>query len=80
MTFISAADLQTLVAQHPEAWRAIRDWLATGPTLCVYDMNLSVAELQKLESCLGLEPAQPAVDPGDGPSRVARAGRGRRDR
>ena len=56
MTFITSADLQTLVTQHPEAWRALRNWLATGPTLCVYDMKLSVDELRKLESCLALEP------------------------
>jgi hypothetical protein len=60
MIFISAADLQTLVTQHPEAWQAIRDWLATGPTLCVYDMGLSVADLQKLESYLKLTPESAA--------------------
>lgn len=61
MIFISAADLQTLVTQHPEAWQAIRDWLATGPTLCVYDMDLSVAELQKLESILKLASESPVA-------------------
>ena len=63
MTFISAADLQTLVTQHPKAWRALRDWVATGPTLCVYDMKLSVDELRKLEVALGLEPVSNPVTP-----------------
>ncbi|MHB0960946.1 MAG: hypothetical protein ACYC0X_33720 [Pirellulaceae bacterium] len=54
MTFISAADLQTLVVQHPLAWQALRDWLATGPTLCVYDMKLASEDLRRLESLLEL--------------------------
>ena len=60
MIFISAADLDTLVAQHGPAWQAVRDWLATGPTLCVYDMELSQEKLSRLETLLGF--SAPAED------------------
>ncbi len=65
MIFVSAADLQSLAAQQPATWQAIRQWLATGPTLCVYDMELSSDALSQLESQLELMP--PANrDPSDG--------------
>jgi hypothetical protein len=52
--FISRADLERLAANQPSAWQALRDWVASGPTLCVYDMELSDEQLAGLEALLGM--------------------------
>lgn len=35
--FIDLADLRKLVSTRPESWEAIRKWMSTGATLCVFD-------------------------------------------
>jgi hypothetical protein len=57
LIFVSREDFQSLVTQHPEQWRAIRDWLATGPTLCMFDVDLESPQLAELEQLLELPPA-----------------------
>jgi hypothetical protein len=61
MVFISASDLKAMAGEHRATWQALRQWLATGPTLCVYDMELSQEQLAGLEALLELNPAP---DPG----------------
>ncbi|MEE3372830.1 MAG: hypothetical protein VX346_26080, partial [Planctomycetota bacterium] len=36
LVFISLADLEQMVEQHPTRWEALRFWVATGPVLCVH--------------------------------------------
>jgi len=55
---ISRSDLEQLVAQHGDRWRAIREWLAGGPTLCVYDTPIDTDSLDELDRLLGLGPRQ----------------------
>lgn len=38
---LSAADLQTLVNNHPQQWAAIRQWILTGGNLIVFDVGQS---------------------------------------
>jgi hypothetical protein len=54
LAFITRADLAGLAANQPPAWQALRDWVASGPTLCVYDMELSDEQLAELEALLGM--------------------------
>ena len=56
------------------AWQALRDWLATGPTLCVYDMALSQEEAQPARITSGLEARVRLSEPEavDGPERSGR--------
>lgn len=63
LAFISAADLRSLAANQQGVWQALREWLATGPTLCVYDMDLSAEELGRLESLLGIPESAGPVEP-----------------
>lgn len=56
LTFVTWDDLELLVNKHPARWQAIRDWVATGPTLCVYDMPLDSEHLRALERRLDLPP------------------------
>jgi hypothetical protein len=53
---IGRSDLTQLVEQHPVRWQAIRDWLVSGVTLCIYDMALDAADLQELDQLLKLPP------------------------
>ncbi len=79
LVFISLADLKTLAASQPPVWQALCDWLASGPTLCVYDMELSDKRLAELEALLGLagsaEPKRDGASQGcwqtANPSRIA---------
>jgi len=52
MILISLTDLRQLAQQ--EAWPAIRAWLATGPTLCVYGVGKDFERLAELEQLLEL--------------------------
>jgi hypothetical protein len=54
--FVSLGDLRQLTRQHPKAWRAIRDLIATGPTLVVYDAGDEFQGLSELEQILALPP------------------------
>jgi len=63
--FIPFSDLTRLAGDHPDRWQAIRDWLATGPTLCVYDMPLDSEHLADLEDLLRIPPVS---EPGNGSS------------
>jgi len=57
LVLISFADLRGLAANQPAAWQALRDWTASGPTLCVCDMELAQEQLAELEAILGLSAA-----------------------
>ena len=57
IAFISRSDLQALTTSHPAAWHAIRDWVASGTTLCVYDMELSDERLAELAALVGIRAA-----------------------
>ncbi len=58
LVFLSLDDLRTMVQHHPQTWRAVRHTLATGPTLCVYDVGEDFSRLEELEQLLDL-PAAP---------------------
>ncbi len=62
LVFITLADAKGLAANQPAAWKALCDWAATGPTLCVYDMELSAEQLAQVESLVGLTAASGATD------------------
>jgi len=64
LIFVPFGDLMRLVDNHPDQWRAIRDWVATGPTLCVYDMPLDSEHLAELEDLLDIPSMS---EPGDVP-------------
>lgn len=53
---LSYADLQLLRNDFPEALRALRDWLATGPLLVVYDAGRDFQTLADVERLLELAP------------------------
>ena len=56
LVFLSFGDLKVLTSSHPEPWRAIRDWAASGPALCVYDAGERFERLAELEQLLELSP------------------------
>ena len=56
LIFLSFADLQSIIDQRPQTWRALRNWVATGPTLCVYAVGTEYQYLEDLESRLALPP------------------------
>jgi hypothetical protein len=60
--FVSWSDLQSL-QQEAESWKAIRDWLATGPTLCVFGVGEDFEHLQALEGLFGLNSPSEEPDP-----------------
>lgn len=62
LTFVTFDDLKSLARNHPRRWQAIRDWLATGPTLCVYDIPLDSQHLGELERLLDLPPLADAAN------------------
>ncbi len=64
LAFITLADLRNLAADQPSVWQALRDWAASGPTLCVYDMELSPKHLAQLETLLGLAAGHDAAPSG----------------
>ena len=64
LVFISRADLEGLAANQPPAWQALRDWVASGPTLCVYDLELSDERLAGLEALLGMTSVSDATTDG----------------
>ena len=51
--FISLPDLRKL-AQDAERWEAIRRWVSTGPTLCVFGVGDNYEHLSELEQLLEL--------------------------
>lgn len=63
ITFISLDDLQKLSEQHPTRMQALRDWVASGPVLCVYGVGDDYKELKKLETLLTLPPLPDAEKP-----------------
>lgn len=63
LTFITLADLKSLQQTQPERFQALRDWLATGTTLCVYDVGKDFARLAELERLLDLPPIPPGSTP-----------------
>ena len=64
LVFISRADLEGMAANQPSAWQALRDWVASGPTLCVYEMELSDERLAGLEALLGITRTSDATTDG----------------
>ena len=56
VVFINREDLSELAAKHPARFKALRDWLATGPVLCVYDGGGdSLEHLEEIEKTLRLQ-------------------------
>jgi hypothetical protein len=47
-------ELAELVQQHPGRWRAVRDWLVSGTTLCVYRTAVDAEGLAYLDRLLDL--------------------------
>jgi hypothetical protein len=54
--FVSWQELRTLVRQHRDQWHAIRSWAETGPTLCVFGVELTPPALAELEEILNIAP------------------------
>lgn len=46
--FVSMADLRML-HRKPKTWEALRRWLSSGTTLCVYDLGENFSDLAELE-------------------------------
>lgn len=61
---VSLADAKKLAADQPDAWQAIRDWLRSGPTLCVYGAEFGEANLVELESLVECVPADAETSSG----------------
>ena len=53
---VSLPDLAAMNAQRPKMARALRRWVATGQTLCVYDVGADYAKLADLHRLLQLPP------------------------
>lgn len=53
---ISRGDLRLVKEQFPEKVTALRTWLATGATLCVYDTGTDFERLDEIEQLLSVEP------------------------
>ncbi len=51
---ISLEDLQTLSEKHPARFAAVREWLSTGPVLCVSGVGDDYENLGELENLLKL--------------------------
>jgi hypothetical protein len=56
LVFISLEDLRDMTRQNPETWQALRDLIATGPTLCVYGVGQDFEKLAKVEEILKSPP------------------------
>jgi hypothetical protein len=54
--FVSMDDLQSLNGD-PERWEALRAWLSTGSTLCVYDVGEDFSDIPELERLFELNSA-----------------------
>lgn len=67
LVFLSREDLGQLVTQHPRQWAAVRAWLTTGPTLCVFDVDLDSPQLAEVERWLELPPVTGPADTGPYP-------------
>lgn len=65
LAFITLADAEGMAANQPAAWKALCDWAASGPTLCVCDMELSAQQLARLDSLLGQTGPSNATDAAD---------------
>ena len=58
LVFISVDELRQLKASHHRRWQALRDWLVTGPTLCVTGAGDNFAKLPEIEKLLDAPPVQ----------------------
>lgn len=54
--FVSLDDFAAMKEENPSSWQAIRDLIATGPTLCVYGVGEDFARLQEVELLLDMPP------------------------
>ena len=54
LIFISRHDLQAL-RPHVEKWDALRKWLSSGTTLCVYDAGANFENLPEIERLFGID-------------------------
>ena len=69
LVFISLADLEQMIEQHPVRWEALRLWVATGPVLCVYGTGSErepFLHLEVLERRLRLSALPEVVDTAGG--------------
>ena len=56
MLILSRNELRGIKEQFPEKWSALRTWLSSGPTLCVYDAGTEFERLDEIEQLLLAEP------------------------
>ncbi len=70
--FVSLPDLQ-LLRQNSETWEALRTWLSTGPTLCVYDVGEDFRNIRQLEKLFALS-SDAAPDAGYSSSELSERG------
>ena len=54
------------VLVSPEQWTALKNWLATGPTLCIYDGGAEFEHLHQIDALMGFEPAAGGRHTNDG--------------
>lgn len=58
----SFAELRNMSSQFPAKWHALRTWLSTGTTMCVYGVGQDFERLSQLAELLEMEPALPSAD------------------
>jgi hypothetical protein len=56
LIFASLGDLEAMARQQSNSWQAVRDWVSTGTTLCIYDVGDDFARLQQVEALLEAAP------------------------
>ena len=66
LAFISLDELRRLITERPSKWNALRDWNASGATLCVNGIGAEFERLAKLEELLKMQPSADALRGGDG--------------
>lgn len=59
LIFVSLSDLRSL-SQKPATWEALRTWLSTGTTLCVYDVGEDFRDIRELEHLFALSSSDSA--------------------
>ena len=58
LVFISHADLIVMVTDEPARWQALRRWVTSGGTMCVFGMGDQFQRLVDLENQCGLSPLE----------------------
>ncbi|MFV1963863.1 MAG: hypothetical protein ACC628_00460 [Pirellulaceae bacterium] len=61
LVFVSQSELKRMTREHRAPWDALRAWLSSGPTLCVYGVGAEFERLEELEQLLEIRPPVPGA-------------------